>query len=74
MSVHGTVEALRALAMDEQDEAAKHDLIQAAGLLAEMHAQQIRVHRLSGEALKRPHKSLTVYELNRALSGVVSDA
>lgn len=35
----------------------------------ELRGELSRVYRLSGEALKRPHKSLTVYELNRALRG-----
>lgn len=33
----------------------------------QLRAFQIRIHRLSGEVLKRPHKSLDVYELNRAI-------
>lgn len=69
MSVDATVEALRALAAGERDEAAKYDLTQAADLLADLFAQTIRVHRLSGEVLKRRTRTLTVYELNRALNG-----
>jgi hypothetical protein len=46
--------------MDEAELAEAYD---------ELWEQTLRVHRLSGEALNRQHKSLTVYELNRALSG-----